>query len=265
MTLRTLVLVRKRSNRRCRFAGGSGKSRRKSSLAKKRSRDREQIWLHQSRPCSSTEIQRDARRSAEALASRQALHCQLLGEAVVEAEKDGAATQRAAWEKAHAAAERSLRSIGAVNPLALEEYAALTRWPTRPEDSETETDAEDADADDEDDGGSPFLTEGSEGSSTLLADAYAYAAPALRDLDGDGHTDVVVLWEDELVVYRSDGGALPSSPTYLPKPAPAPPVYGRPPTKPATSFGHRWRACALSASIVGRSCSGCVSRPSSGR
>ncbi|WP_101651824.1 chromosome segregation protein SMC [Brevibacterium ihuae] len=33
---------------------------------------------------------------------------------------------RAAVEKAHAAAERSLRSIGAVNPLALEEYAALT-------------------------------------------------------------------------------------------------------------------------------------------
>ena len=32
---------------------------------------------------------------------------------------------RAAVEKAHAAAERSLRSIGAVNPLALEEYAAL--------------------------------------------------------------------------------------------------------------------------------------------
>ncbi|MGW9826789.1 chromosome segregation protein [Brevibacterium pityocampae] len=33
---------------------------------------------------------------------------------------------RAAVEKAHAAAERTLKSIGAVNPLALEEYAALT-------------------------------------------------------------------------------------------------------------------------------------------
>ena len=42
------------------------------------------------------------------------------------AEDEAAPFVRAAVEKAHAAAERTLKSIGAVNPLALEEYAALT-------------------------------------------------------------------------------------------------------------------------------------------
>ena len=46
---------------------------------------------------------------------------------------------------------------------------------------------------------------GDRGGSTLLADAFSYAAPALRDIDGDGFEDLVTLWDAGLAVFL--GGA----------------------------------------------------------
>jgi len=99
-------------------------------------------------------------------------------------------------------------------------YAAVVSLPTRPLESTTERLG--ADGRSRGDGvrvstmeESPFLPAGSSAGSTVLEDAYAYAAPALRDLDGDGRLDLVTLGEGQLALYLADEGGLPAEPTRI--------------------------------------------------
>lgn len=97
-------------------------------------------------------------------------------------------------------------------------YAPVVTLPTRPLESSTERLGADgrsrgAGVSVSTSEASPFLRAGSSAGSTVLANAYAYAAPALRDLDGDGRRDLVVLGDGQLALYLAGAGGLPAEPT----------------------------------------------------
>ena len=63
------------------------------------------------------------------------------------------------------------------------------------------------------DAASPFLPEASDGGSSLLQDAHGIAAPALLDVDGDGHADLVEAGQESLKLYLGSREGPPSEPT----------------------------------------------------
>jgi hypothetical protein len=111
------------------------------------------------------------------------------------------------------------------------------RWASLPtgfdeEEEESETPAVEGDVDsdsdsdsdaDEDYDASPFLPEGNRGGSTLLADAFSYAAPALLDIDGDGFEDLITLWDERLAVFLGHARGFPAEPSRV---EPFPEAFG---------------------------------------
>jgi hypothetical protein len=64
--------------------------------------------------------------------------------------------------------------------------------------------------------GGLLLPDSASDTSDLLEVEQAYGAPALLDVDGDGHDDLLVLEDLELSVYLADSaGAIPTSPTRI--------------------------------------------------
>ena len=94
-------------------------------------------------------------------------------------------------------------------------YELRSSLPIGPDDDREEP-TDDADEEEDDDfGASPFLPEGDRGGSTLLSGAFSYAAPALRDVDGDGREDLVVQWDLQLAVFLGSAQGFPSEPSRL--------------------------------------------------